>query len=289
MFPSNLEKLLPILTAYCNLPQLSLVFRKLKLCPAKVGCDPTTSLLECDSSLADTNGLNTDPSPRETKSAVKQMVAALPEGTGNAKDGREIQNSNTTKGTQSKESKWLGHKETRFCCKVCGNILPTRKDLKQHNLVHEAERPFKCPTCGKGFTSNQLLIEHEGIHTGDRPYGCDVCGKSYRQRSGLSMHMRTHTGERPHSCSECGKSFMGGSSLKYHMVVHTGEKPFKCETCGAAFGLKANLVRHQVRHTGERPYKCEVCGKKCIALNKVISGRIRRQIKTDRTDTTEIL
>ncbi|CAB1318964.1 unnamed protein product [Coregonus sp. 'balchen'] len=102
--------------------------------PVKVCSKPTeTSSLENDSSLGDTDGLNTDPSPRDTESNVEHMRAALPEG--NERDGHESQkNSHTTRGTRSKETK-------RFKCDVCEKTFSRNNLLVQHKLTHT--RPFK--------------------------------------------------------------------------------------------------------------------------------------------------
>ncbi|XP_010887963.2 uncharacterized protein LOC105021764 [Esox lucius] len=113
--------------------------------PAKVGSDPIEdSSLECDSSLGDTNGMNTDPSPREKKSDVEQFVATLPEvkgGQGNQK------NSGTSKGTRPKEIK-------RFKCDVCEKTFSRNKRLVQHKLTHT--KPFKCDICKKNIQQRRV-------------------------------------------------------------------------------------------------------------------------------------
>ncbi|CAB1318962.1 unnamed protein product [Coregonus sp. 'balchen'] len=124
--------------------------------PAKVCSKPTEmSSLECDSSLGDTDGLNTDPSPRDTESNVEHMRAALPEG--NERDCQESQiNSHTTKGIRFKESK-------------C----------------------FKCDVCEKTFSRNNLLVQHKLTHT--RPFKCDVCEKTFSRKGSLEAHKLNDT------------------------------------------------------------------------------------------------
>ncbi|KAK6316385.1 hypothetical protein J4Q44_G00139090 [Coregonus suidteri] len=120
--------MLPVMTAASTLPgnvsQANTVTNATSVCadPVKVCSKPTeTSSLENDSSLGDTDGLNTDPSPRDTESNVEHMRAALPEG--NERDGHESQkNSHTTRGTRSKETK-------RFKCDVC------EKTFSRNNLL----------------------------------------------------------------------------------------------------------------------------------------------------------
>ncbi|CAB1318961.1 unnamed protein product, partial [Coregonus sp. 'balchen'] len=95
--------------------------------PVKVCSKPTgTSSLENDSTLGDTYGLNTDPSPRDSESNIEHMRAALPEG--NERDGHESQkNNNTTKGTRSKEIK-------RFKCDMCQKTFTRKGLLEAHKL-----------------------------------------------------------------------------------------------------------------------------------------------------------
>uniref|UniRef100_A0A8C7U4N7 C2H2-type domain-containing protein n=1 Tax=Oncorhynchus mykiss TaxID=8022 RepID=A0A8C7U4N7_ONCMY len=155
------------------------------------------SSLENDSSLGDTDGLNTDPSPRDTDSNVEHMRAALPGS--NERDGHESQkNSNTTKRMRSKETKC-------FKCDVCEKTFSRKNLLVQHKLTHT--RPFKCDVCEKTFSRKGSLEAHKLIHT-------------------LVHQMLIHTEERPFTCGQCGKTFRMSKQLEHHMLRHR-EKTFR--------------------------------------------------------------
>ena len=74
-------------------------------------------------------------------------------------------------------------------CIVCDEKFKSKKDLKDHKILH-GERPFECETCHGTFTTNRGLVEHRRRHTGEKPYGCDFCDKTFRKKSNLTRHMR---------------------------------------------------------------------------------------------------
>ena len=48
----------------------------------------------------------------------------------------------------------------KYQCKTCGKKLKTKWNLRQHELVHEQERPFPCDVCGKRFVNGRRLQHH---------------------------------------------------------------------------------------------------------------------------------
>ncbi|CDQ59518.1 unnamed protein product [Oncorhynchus mykiss] len=236
-----------------NVSQANTVTNATSVCagPAKVCSKPTeTTSLEYDSSLGDTHGLNTEPSPRDTESNIEHMRAALPEGTDNGRDSHERhKNSNITNGTGSTENK-------RFKCDVCEKTFSKKELLRVHKLIHT--KPFKCDICEKTFSRKGLLEGHKLIHT--RPFTCDVCDKTFSLNRMLLRHKLIHTGERPFACGQCGKTFRMSKQLERHMLHHK-ENNFSCKVCGNTFSTKTDLTQHRLVHAVERPFKCLTCGK----------------------------
>ncbi|XP_036414887.1 zinc finger protein 394-like [Colossoma macropomum] len=112
--------------------------------------------------------------------------------------------------------------EDFFGCKHCGKPFRSHRQLKQHQVVHQKNRPrpYRCDLCGKSYSYAQVLENHRRTHTGERPYNCRFCGRCFKQRGHLNDHERIHTGERPFSCSVCGKRFIQSSQVKKHVRNH---------------------------------------------------------------------
>lgn len=81
----------------------------------------------------------------------------------------------------------------------------------------------RCSFCNKGFSTNFYLKQHERIHNGQKPYKCPMCEQSFKQLSHVQQHVRTHTGVRPYKCNwpGCGKAFLQQSHLKSHIARHS--------------------------------------------------------------------
>ncbi|XP_045783616.1 zinc finger protein 69-like [Maniola jurtina] len=84
--------------------------------------------------------------------------------------------------------------KTQHKCTVCEKALASPQCVARHmKLFHGG---YKCPknklcvTCGKAFASKKELREHELVHTGERPLKCDVCGDTFRQSGALYTHKR---------------------------------------------------------------------------------------------------
>ncbi|XP_069364333.1 zinc finger protein 652-like isoform X2 [Maniola hyperantus] len=84
--------------------------------------------------------------------------------------------------------------KTQHKCTICDKALASPQCVARHmKLFHGG---YKCPknklcdTCGKAFASKKELREHELVHTGERPLKCDVCGDTFRQSGALYTHKR---------------------------------------------------------------------------------------------------
>ncbi len=71
-----------------------------------------------------------------------------------------------------------------YMCFECGKTFIAADKLKQHQIIHSAEKPSSCSQCDKRFSQSEHLKTHEMIHNGDKPHTCDQCGKRFTQKGG---------------------------------------------------------------------------------------------------------
>lgn len=134
-------------------------------------------------------------------------------------------------------------------CSLCGKHLEETESLKFHLKLHR-ETSFCCRVCGQSFTLRGNLRIHMMIHSGERPYTCTVCGKSFGRRATLVRHVRSHTGEKPFICTYCGHSFVEKGNLTVHLRTHTGEKPYWCSNCDRRFSQLSSFQKHPCQRRG---------------------------------------
>ncbi|PAA57638.1 hypothetical protein BOX15_Mlig031257g4, partial [Macrostomum lignano] len=108
-----------------------------------------------------------------------------------------------------------------YCCGYCEKRFRFPAALRQHERVHQLDRPFNCADCGKGFVQKTHLIRHRLIHTGEKPFRCSECGKSFNQSNNLNQHLITHRGVREFPCRVCAKLFtLAGNRKKHEARCH---------------------------------------------------------------------
>ena len=184
------------------------------------------------------------------------------------------------------------HDGILYQCETCGQILTTKKGLKDHVLtVHENVREYQCHICGKYSVSLERLRSHKFNAHGDKKYSCQVCGMAFPSKPRLKSHDDAiHKGLKKHTCHYCKEGFATSNAVKYHIIsyheqdkkiecnqcgrkfpkpkllqqhitiVHEGIKRFKCISCNKLFGKSEPLKRHvQTVHEGLKPHKCDVC------------------------------
>ncbi len=179
--------------------------------------------------------------------------------------------------------------DLNYKCKVenCGKIFKSRKELNEHQFVHNKEAGKKCPECEKFFRSTYALKRHRIIyHTREFPIYCDICQKGFVSSGEFKRHETLHfdpPGEmtKPCACSHdiCVRCFRTPSEMKKHVqrdhskqyVQRDHSKQFRnskhCDICDKNYTDNRALMKHtRSKHPTEAQKQartCVVCKKDC--------------------------
>ncbi|KAI9334299.1 hypothetical protein BDR26DRAFT_937045 [Obelidium mucronatum] len=92
-----------------------------------------------------------------------------------------------------------------FECLTCGMLFKTKKELKQHSIIHTNEKPFECLACGKTFKRAMELRSHSLVHSDEKPFTCEQCPAAYKRATDLKIHMMDHSNMRDYACNDLTK------------------------------------------------------------------------------------
>ncbi|XP_066254698.1 zinc finger protein ZFP2-like isoform X10 [Euwallacea similis] len=166
---------------------------------------------------------------------------------------------------KDEESFTIVKTEVGYPCPYCSKPFMQRCKLKNHLIIHSAERPWRCQVCDKTFKHKRVLDYHEKtVHGDPQNYPCDICGKIFSNKRNCVVHRNRHTKEYTVKCQECGKAFLGNFYLKKHMIVHSEERPHQCPACGKRFKHQRVLDYHFKTLHGDESHEkhpCDICGK----------------------------
>ncbi|PNF25392.1 hypothetical protein B7P43_G09777 [Cryptotermes secundus] len=167
---------------------------------------------------------------------------------------------------ENKPHKRWRDRDSVLTCYTCSENFESRKQLREHLIIHPNGRVMKCSYCGKGFDRPSQMKLHVRIHTGSKPFSCKQCGRAFAAKSALRKHADIHAKDkgRMFECAVCNKSFSRKEYLEEHIRTHTGNKPFECLICHKTFVGRTGLNHHRKTHADADEKKdsmCEVCGK----------------------------
>ena len=77
---------------------------------------------------------------------------------------------------------------SRFQCSICGKVLSDATKLKNHKLLHSAERPHKCHLCDSAFVVKERLRNHLLLTHQVKPYQCKRCSEGFTKRKDFMEH-----------------------------------------------------------------------------------------------------
>ena len=75
-----------------------------------------------------------------------------------------------------------------FECSICGKVLSNAKQLRNHELLHSAERPYQCHLCDSAFVVKSRLRNHLLYVHKVKPYPCEHCDAGFTKQMDLVSH-----------------------------------------------------------------------------------------------------
>ena len=117
-------------------------------------------------------------------------------------------------------------KDIQHTCDKCGDILCSKRSLKQHRLSkHDSE---------------------------GNKYNCDHCKYYSVLKGSLDKHIDTHHNNVRYPCHQCDYKATQKGSLKLHKQNKHDGKQFICDVCGNTFSLRQTKHRHMENMHGRR-------------------------------------
>ncbi|XP_011314232.1 zinc finger protein Xfin-like [Fopius arisanus] len=175
------------------------------------------------------------------------------------------------------------------------------KSLKSKNDTNH-EKKWYCEFCPLNFTSTDALKDHETVHDSDKPYICILCEKDFVLKSSLSRHIVASHGVDPVPIIEsdrCLKKNVLAKSRVGELKHETSASPyspepridnddddpesrddnmieietvFVCEICTRDFNDRASLWLHiRATHKEFAAFACGVCLKICSDNEQLLS------------------
>ena len=136
----------------------------------------------------------------------------------------------------------------------------TETHLKEHEKVHECEKPFACRICNESFATTSELTVHAAKH---EQYQCKICNMMFPSSAQCTDHVnRVHMMglsvddvffSNPNSkqqrgkkwsnrtCNLCNRTFTTAASFQVHVKLHENETSFTCPVCLRQFKLEVSF------------------------------------------------
>ncbi|XP_026670873.1 uncharacterized protein LOC108626685 [Ceratina calcarata] len=177
------------------------------------------------------------------------------------------------------------------------------KYLKTEHTDAQNSKKWYCESCPQAFSSVEDLKEHEAVHDADKPFICILCRKDFVLKSSLSRHIQTLHGIDPAPIVEsdkCLKRFLPGWNESIDFDSYEGkmalplspnanieneeehesgqenlieiETVFVCEVCTRDFNDRASLWLHiRATHKEFAAFACGVCLKICADNTQLLN------------------
>ena len=171
---------------------------------------------------------------------------------------------------------------SKFNCKVCGNVFKHRRDCRRHishfHIDGKKIRKFKCRTCKIEFCNLEEYRNHKkSVHpiknTWNHLVQCTECDKQVLKRS-LRDHMMSHF-KMP--CPHCGK-MVSERYLNKHIAEHEqigSEHYYHCDQCDFKTKRPEGVKQHYDNIHAPKDYPCDICGEP-HATEATLRNHVRR-------------
>ena len=149
----------------------------------------------------------------------------------------------------------------------------TETHLKEHEKVHECEKPFACRICNESFATTSELTVHAAKH---EQYQCKICNMMFPSSAQCTDHVnRVHMMglsvddvffSNPNSkqqrgkkssnrtCNLCNRTFTTAASFQVHVKLHENETSFTCPVCLRQFKLEVSFDNIYLAIANIRPF-----------------------------------
>ncbi|CAK9822286.1 Zinc finger protein Xfin [Anthophora retusa] len=191
--------------------------------------------------------------------------------------------------------------EDKFTTNCKPQKLPKTENTNIQNI-----KKWYCESCPQSFTSIEDLKEHEAVHDADKPFICILCKKDFVLKSSLSRHIQTLHGVDPLPIVESDKClkkivsqnwnesmeidlYEGKTSSEFPLSPEINaeneddpesgqenlieiETVFVCEICTRDFNDRASLWLHiRATHKEFAAFACGVCLKICADNTQLLN------------------
>ncbi|KOC70194.1 Zinc finger protein Xfin [Habropoda laboriosa] len=135
--------------------------------------------------------------------------------------------------------------------KFTTNCKP-QKLPKTENTNIQNTKKWYCESCPQSFTSVEDLKEHEAVHDADKPYICILCKKDFVLKSSLSRHIQTLHGVDPLPIVESDKCLKKILSQNWNESMEIDL--YSCTICGRQHDSRKKLIAHVSIHNVDPNY-----------------------------------
>lgn len=148
--------------------------------------------------------------------------------------------------------------ERGFECHVCHKKLLTKGSLVRHlTVAHSNRRPFTCDDCNKSFKTKKDLKNHQIIHDSGKTLECSLCSFSTKRSMTMKLHMKRHEeGPGTSEVAEQQEEVSGERRVQFCPTDGSEEK-LTCDLCSVTFPNQDELVGHVLAQHLHAPQKVD--------------------------------
>lgn len=155
-------------------------------------------------------------------------------------------------------------------CDKCGEMLPSKIALDQHDRKAHPPDTQPCNKCDKVFGSLSDLQKHKKEAHPAPTHDCKECDGAFATKTDLRRHMKDDHPDVEFDLGElfpcdgsdeCNEVFVCKGDLRLHKQrAHSGKEMFSCPVCGIQRGRMPGIAHHVKEKHPEYVWSCDECG-----------------------------